>query len=454
MGSIRTRLTVQFMGLVTVVLLLFSLGVYGFSRLYLQKRFFSRLQDRALSVTVPLFDLPNRPVGIQPPNMELLPGELVSVYNEKLRRTIFCTDTARAVVHEPFVALLRPGKPRLYLRQNGRQLLAIALTGVARGNWILVSAVDQAGQAALTDLRQILGVMGLVGVLLLSLTGWLFAGRALAPMDTIVGQVNAIFPANMTRRVEHDNPDDEIGALATTVNRLLDRVGETLLNQKLLIANVSHELKNPLTRIRSQLDVALRQPRDAETYVRLLTSLRDDATALTDLTNTLLTLAGTDADALPMQPIRIDERLWEVKQQTEKWNDSYRVTITFAEFPDDEDALLAMGNEAALKNLLLNLIDNACKFASDNQARVLFRANGETIEIQITNVGPPIAPADLPHIFEPFYRSRSTATTYRGHGLGLAIAARIAGLHKGAITAASTESGAVFTVVLPVAAAF
>lgn len=454
MGNIRTRLTIQFMGLVTVVLLLFSLGVYGFSRLYLQKRFFSRLQDRALSVTMHSFGPPSRPVEVRSPTTGLLPAELVSVYNEKLRRTIFSTDTARTALHEPFLAQLRPGKSRLYLRQNDRQLLAISLTGPARGNWVLVSAVDQAGQVALTDLGQILGVMGLAGILLLSLAGWLFAGRALAPMDAIVGQVNAIFPANMTRRVAHDNPDDEIGALVTTVNRLLDRVGEALLNQKLLIANVSHELKNPLTKIRSQLDVALRQPRDPETYVRLLTSLRDDATALTDLTNTLLTLAGTDTDSVPMQPVRLDELLWAVKEQVEKWNELYRVTITFADFPDDEAALLVLGNEAALKNLLLNLIDNACKFADDSQARVLFRAGDETIAIQIANVGPPITPTDLPHIFEPFYRSRTTAATHRGHGLGLAIAARIADLHRGTITAASDESGAVFTLTLPVAPAF
>ncbi|WP_456300609.1 ATP-binding protein [Spirosoma rhododendri] len=418
MGNIRTRLTVQFMGLVTVVLLLFSLGVYGFSRLYLEKRFFSRLQDRALSVTAQLFEPANSPVRRKPATTDPLPAELVSVYNETLHRTIFSADTGRTGLHEPFIGQLKPGRPRLYLRQGDRQLLAISLTGAARGNWILVSAVDQQGQAALTDLRQILGVMGLAGGLLLSLAGWLFAGRALAPMDDIVGQVNAIFPANMTRRVAHDNPDDEIGTLVATVNRLLDRVGEALLNQKLLIANVSHELKNPLTKIRSQLDVALRQPRDPDTYARLLTSLRDDTIALTDLTNTLLTLAGTDAESLPMQPVRLDELLWGVKEQVEKWNELYRVSITFADFPDEEESLLVMGNEAALKNLLLNLIDNACKFADDNQALVLFRADGDTITVQVANSGPTIPPADLPHIFEPFYRSRLTAATHRGMGWG------------------------------------
>ncbi len=454
MGNIRTRLTVQFMALVTVVLLLFSLGVYGFSRLYLQKRFFGRLQSRALTITEQLVNAPNPSAGTRQPSTDALPDEQVSVYNTRLHRIIFSVGPDRPARHTPFIAQLKTGKARLYLHQGDTQAVAIFLAGKAPDNWILISAVDQQGKAALADLRQILGVMGLVGVLLLSLAGWLFAGRALAPMENIVVQVNTIFPANMARRVAYVNPGDEIGSLVATVNRLLDRVGEALLNQKMFIANVSHELKNPLTKIRSQLDVALRQPRDPDTYIRLLTSLRDDATSLTDLTNTLLTLAGTDADTLPMQPLRIDELLWEVKQQAQKWNEDYRVALTFAEFPDEEGALLVMGNEAALKNLLLNLLDNACKFATDNQALVTFRADGTTVQVQIANVGPPIAAADLPFLFEPFYRSRTTATTHRGHGLGLAIAARIADLHRGTIVAESTKMGAVFTLSLPVQVAF
>src|SRR5213076_1350541 len=116
---------------------------------------------------------------------------------------------------------------------------------------------------------------------------------ALAPMSGIIQQVNAIFPANVEKRVEHPNRSDEIGRLVTTFNQLLDRIEQALNTQKMFIANVSHELKNPLTKINSQIDVALIQQRSPEVYERTLQSLQEDTRTLSHLTNALLELANT-----------------------------------------------------------------------------------------------------------------------------------------------------------------
>ncbi|GAB3568582.1 HAMP domain-containing sensor histidine kinase [Spirosoma luteolum] len=453
MLNIRTRLTLQFMGLVTAVLLLFSVGVFVFSKLYLEKRFFKRLQDRAVAASTLLFELTDTNSRINLTDQEPLPDETISVYSEKLGRLIFSTNPTRDNSHAPFIPKLKSARKQLYLRDGDTQLLAVHLVARGSGNWVLISGIDRNGLAALADLQRILLVMVAVGALLLSLAGWVFAGQALAPMSGIIRQVNTIFPANVARRVDYANPDDEIGTLVETFNRLLDRVEQTLVTQKIFVANVSHELKNPLTKIRSQIDVALLKERPSAVYQDTLGSLRDDIGSLTELTNTLLSLAsvGIDGQSLPMASVRLDELLWAVKMQVQKWQPDYRIELAFPDFPDDEAALLVHGNEAALKILLINLFDNACKFSADQTAQVTFRATGLVIRVDVVNAGAGIPAADLPHIFKPFYRSNATASSRPGHGVGLAIVAQVVQLHQGTIAVESTADRTAFRLELPVA---
>ncbi|CCG98354.1 histidine kinase [Fibrella aestuarina BUZ 2] len=455
MINIRTRLTYQFVVLVTLILLLFSLGVYFFSKLYLEKRFYKRLQDRAITTTTLLFDLQQTDSTvlrlIDAAGKEALLNENISVYNTATREVLFSTNPANTQFHEQFIPQLDSAAQTLYLRRNEYQIVAIHLNRTGGGNWVIVSGIDQVGKDALADLKKILLIMILAAVLLLGVSGWLFADRALAPMSRIVQQVTTIFPANVQRRVEHPNRSDEIGVLVATFNQLLDRIEQALYTQKMFIANVSHELKNPLTKINSQIDVALIQKRDADAYERTLQSLQEDTRTLTQLTNTLLELANTSiqASTMPFEPVRLDELLWECKTQLQAWHDDYQVRLTFPDFPDDEDALIVQGNRAALRVLLMNLMDNACKFSPTHTAQVEFLAKDEHINLTVFNEGPQIPPADLPHIFQPFFRSNATAQSSKGHGVGLAVVAQITQLHRGDITVQSTPKGTTFSLILP-----
>lgn len=453
MINIRARLTYQFVVLVTGILLFFSLGVYFFSKLYLQKRFFKRLQDRAITTTTLLFDLQTadstvmRLVDLS--NKEPLINENISVYSEQLNKVVFTTNPANATFHEQFMPQLRKAAQTAYIHFGDYQVLGLYLTNDKGNNWVIVSGIDQNGREALEDLRKILIVMVLAGILLLSVSGWFFADRALAPMSGIVQQVKTIFPANVEKRVEHPNKSDEIGVLVATFNQLLDRIEQALLTQKMFIANVSHELKNPLARLYAQIDVTLMQPRTADVYENSLRLLQDDTRSLTELTNTLLALANTVADGkqLPFAPIRLDELLWEAKAQVQKWRSEYQIALHFDEFPEDEDDLLINGNEAALKVLFMNLLDNACKFSTDKTASMHFSANAGGLTVSVFNHGNPIPQTDLPHIFQPFYRSDATAKAAKGHGVGLAIVAQIVDLHNGTISVTSTEEGTRFSLV-------
>jgi len=454
MINIRTRITYQFVILVTLILLLFSLGVYFFSKLYLEKRFFKRLQDRAITTTTLLFDLKQTDSTvlrvIDAGDQKPLLYENISVYNDKNKEVLFSTNIANTQFHQQLIPQLDSTQQTVFLNRNEYQIVAIHLTSNMGSNWVIVSGVDQTGQEALDDLKKILIVMILAAILLLGISGWFFAGRALAPMSGIVQQVNTIFPANVQKRVEHPNRSDEIGVLVATFNQLLDRIEQALKTQKIFIANVSHELKNPLTKINSQIDVALLQKRNPEVYERTLQSLQEDTRLLTQLTNALLELANTSIQAnnMHVEPVRMDELLWETKKQVQEWHNEYQIQLTFTDFPDNEEDLITHGNRASLLVLLLNLIDNACKFSPTKTAKVDFCSEAGTMTIAVFNEGPQIPETDLPYIFQPFFRSNATAQSSKGHGVGLAVVLQVVQIHKGAIQVQSTSQGTTFTVTL------
>jgi two-component system heavy metal sensor histidine kinase CusS len=237
---------------------------------------------------------------------------------------------------------------------------------------------------------------------------------------------------------------------------LLDRIEQALNTQKMFIANVSHELKNPLTKINSQIDVALIQQRNPEVYERTLRSLQEDTRSLTQLTNALLELANTSIQGKTMQfePVRMDELLWETKTQLQEWHEDYLIQLTFTDFPEDEEDLITQGNRASLTVLLMNLIDNACKFSPTNTAMVNFRSKHGKITIAVFNEGIQIPDADLPYIFQPFFRSNATAQSSNGHGVGLAIVSQVTQIHQGDIAVHSTPEGTTFTLTLSSTAPF
>ncbi len=453
--DIRSRLTYQFIALVTAILLLFSIGVYFFSKLYLEKRFFKRLEDRAVTTTTLLFDLQAASTTIMKlvhvSDKELLNDERISIYKEATKQLVFSTEQEQILPILPFIEKRKGATDAIHTHLGEYQVFAVAIQYQQESYWVVVSAIDRIGGEALADLRRILIVMVLVGALLLGLSGWFFAGRALAPMSNIVSQVNDIFPANVTRRVEHSNKTDEIGVLVATFNQLLDRIEEALMMQKLFIANVSHELKNPLTKIFSQIEISLLQPRTTSEYQHDLASLQEDTKTLVQLTNTLLDLANTVANAEEMvrQPIRLDELLWETRTQMNKWHPEYQVKLNFVEFPDDENSLIMLGNEASLKVLFMNLMDNACKFSDNKTVTINFSAFANRICVSFVNTGSMIPKVDIPYIFNPFYRSDATAQGTKGHGVGLAIVAQIVKLHQATIEVFSDKKATTFLVEFP-----
>ena len=305
----------------------------------------------------------------------------------------------------------------------------------------------------LAQLR-LFGLAGTVLALGLAAAGGVFlAGRALAPIERITDEAEAIGADDLSRRLDLDLPDDEIGRLARAFNGMLARLDVAFQRQRQFTADASHELRTPLASIRTQLDVALSRPRETEAYVRVLQDVRSEHARLAELTDRLLTLARADAaDALTLVPTDLQELVAEtgvsVAQQAHA--QGIRLAVELDDVPDSQ------GDPIWLRQLLCNLLENALRFTpAGGQVCLALRRVADGVTVTVRDTGTGIGPEHLPHLFERFYRvaaARDRASG--GAGLGLAICAWVARAHGGRLTAESTLGiGTTMTLWLPVPAA-
>jgi two-component system sensor histidine kinase ArlS len=243
---------------------------------------------------------------------------------------------------------------------------------------------------------------------------------------------------------------DELKKLADTFNNLLNRLQESFDTQRRFISNASHELSTPLTSISSQLQVTLQKERSLQEYRQVLQSIHEDVQQMGQLTKSLLEIAKTgNQGTIELGEVRIDEVLLKVIGDVKKMNHEYEVALNFGILPDDEKSCMVFGNVDLLYSALKNIIENGCKYSPDRRSIVELSFNAKDIIIKVMNKGDVIAEEEIEQIFQPFFRS-ATAIEVKGFGLGLALAKRIVGLHKGVITVQSDiENGTRFTITLP-----
>ena len=325
-------------------------------------------------------------------------------------------------------------------------------------------------------------IMGLVFAAGL-LMGAPLVSVALRPLSRITQAARRVASGDLSQRVRLNHRDDEIGQLGATFDEMVSRIeaafgarrrSEERMRQ--FIADASHELRTPLTSIRGYTDVLLRGAKDdPETTERVLLATRREAERMSRLVNDLLTLARLDTGRpLEMKPVDLLALAGECVDQARILAGEREVTMR----TDGRGRLLVMGDPDRLKQVVLALLDNALKYGRqtpDGWARLsVGRQQGQAL-LTVEDNGPGIAPDDLPHIFERFYRAERAARLRRmtgapasppanaagatsaprkaeGSGLGLAIAQAIARAHGGALAVQSVAgSGTAFTLSLPLA---
>jgi signal transduction histidine kinase len=373
------------------------------------------------------------------------------------------------------VVFQSPAFPPLRQRSEGEAIAAardgdglITVEDRAGGALRLVSVViERTGAPALvvqlaapTDgarriLGQLAGALALLYAIVLfvaSYGGSFIARRALRPVDAIVGRVREIQASRLGDRLDQTG-SEELDRLVETLNRMLDRLETSMRGARRFAADASHELQTPIAAMRAAVDVSLRTPASLD-YQDVASGLLTDLDRLSTLVRDLRLLALADAGHLldTMEAVDLTAVVGECCDIVRAIAEPRRITISV----DILSRLVITGSSLHLRRALLNLAHNAVRYSPDGAAIQITvgRLDREAV-LAIVDEGCGITAADLPHIFERFYRADpARARETGGTGLGLAIADQIVRVHGGRIEVSSlVGQGSTFVVFLPLAAA-
>jgi signal transduction histidine kinase len=287
---------------------------------------------------------------------------------------------------------------------------------------------------------------GLPAVLLLvALTTWSVAGRALRPVEAIRSEVEEISDEELGRRVPEPATGDEIARLARTMNAMLARLETASLRQRRFVSDAAHELQSPLTTLRARLEVDLAQPADLAWPAAGHDSL-EEVVGMQRLVDDLLELARLDArTALSRhEPVDLDDI---ALREAERLRTRGRVTVD----THGVSAGQVVGDAGQLRRALRNLLDNAERHAV-GAVTMSLGEEANAVELTVSDDGAGIPAEEQGRIFEPFARlDTHRARQAGGTGLGLAITRDIVRAHGGDVGVGSTDTGgARFTIRLPV----
>ena len=335
---------------------------------------------------------------------------------------------------------------------------AVRMYSVALSDNGTVFGVLQVGES----LAQLTSTLQSITIALLAITPFMLlfgaigsywlAKRAFRPVIQLTRTTREIKAGDLNRRVPVPRARDEIYELALTFNEMIGRLEQVFIQQRRFVADASHELRTPVTVIRSITDVALEEPLAFEECVTALREINAESERLGQLLNDLLTLARADEEHLPLErePIRLDLLALDVVEAMETLASERGIDLHAQKM---EPATI-LGDTVRLIQVLMALVDNALTYTNTGgKVTLSMEARDAEARLVIRDSGIGIAPQDIPHIFERFYRAdpaRSRAAG--GSGLGLSIAEWVVRAHGGSISVESqVGQGTTFTVTLPLA---
>jgi heavy metal sensor kinase len=294
-----------------------------------------------------------------------------------------------------------------------------------------------------------------MALLVAGVGGYFLARKSLAPVAAMAAQARGMGAANLHDRLAVLNARDELGQLAVTFNQLLDRLEESFERQRRFMSDASHELRTPVAILHGETEVTLsRADRTPEEYRETLGILKDESQRLARIVEDLFTLTRADAGQYPLQfqQAYLDELAADVMRRARSLAMAKKITLSASIEPE----LPIEADEALLRRMLLNLLDNAIKYTPEGgQVALECRKASALYTLSVSDTGTGI-PAELqPRIFERFFRADKARSRLEGDsggaGLGLSIARWIAEAHHGRLELTRSDAtGTVFTAYLPV----
>lgn len=449
--KLKDRLSLYFTLISTLTLLAVLCAVYFTFIKFLEADFFERLTDRTM-VTAKLY-LEADEISADSLNtvrnqyLKSLNGEVIRIYNDKNRAT-FIGDDQQYWSHET-IDKVRKNKKVQFI-DGDRQVVGIFYKDNQGDFVILASGIDQSTHIRIEKLQRIMVMIFVFIFIGLLLSGRWIAKKILKPLDLFIEEVKLIKSNNLHFRVHEGSNKDEINLLAQNFNNLMEHLEQAFVLQKTFIANASHELRTPVTRMMISAEITLSQERQIEDYKKALLSVMEDSEKMDNIITSLLNLAQTDLEfsAPELEEIRIDETLWALSAE---WNSkgAGKLIIDIRNMPEDPAQLLIRANPTLLGIALNNIISNAFKFSDQQDVHCVLDIQEKEIIISIKDKGPGIPESIQSEIFRPFY-SYGGEHNYQGNGMGLYMAHKIINLFKGKLQVSSKKGkGATFIIHFP-----
>ena len=282
--------------------------------------------------------------------------------------------------------------------------------------------------------------------------GWFLAGRALRPVDAITLAAQRIAAGDLSQRLTMSTAADEIGRLASTFNDMIGRLDASFQQIRRFTSDASHELRTPLTVMKGETELVLRRPRPVEDYQSVLESNLEEIDRMTHIVDELLFLCRADMGEVKMEtlPVVLESLVEDIHRQATLLGQDRNIDVVLGTVMP----AVVLGDELRLRELLLNLVENAVKYShSGGKVEIALVTDSQHANLLVTDQGIGIASEDHGRIFSRFFRTDDArAHTKEGTGLGLAICSWIVESHRGRIEVKSDlGSGSTFTVTLPLA---
>lgn len=448
--KIKDRLALYFTMISTVTLLIVLCAVYFMFVKFMEADFYTRLKERT-TVTAKLYLEADEISAdsldkVRNQYLEKLNGEVIRIYNSK-NTAAFIGDDQKYWTNATINKVRKQKK--LQFKDGYRQVVGVFYKDNQGDFVILASAIDRSTFYRLEKLRNIMAVTFVIIFILLLISGRWISKKILKPLDLFIAEVRQIKSSNLHFRVQEGKNNDEIYLLARNFNVLMEHLEQAFVLQKSFIANASHELRTPVTRIMMTSELSLSQQRATKDYQEALLSVMEDAENMDKIITGLVELAQADLEFGNQQlsVVRLDEMLLSIAQEWKKKGNILSVAI--ADQHDPERIFLLLANSTLLFIAINNIIANAFKFSDQQEVSCLLTISGTHLVLSVTDRGPGIKDIILPEIFKPFY-SFSEKQPNMGKGMGLYMAQKIITIFKGTLEVFNEkEQGATFVIRLP-----
>ncbi len=454
----KAKLTIWYSIVVSIILIIFATSVYFF----LRKQLYSSIDDKLLSIAKLTYDssLYFTPAKDIPAALQsFLKGYKIKQSGSVIR----ILDISGKDINVSDIPINKESLKKAFngymvfenyfLKEKNFAIRMLTYPVIIDGYVVSIIQVGTSLESLFNSLKKLIFVMLIllpIGIIISIFAGYFLAERALSPIKLITKKAKRISAENLDEKISGDFPEDEIGELAKTFDKMMERLKESFEELRQFSADVSHELRTPLTILKGEIEVALKGERNTEDYKKTLISALEEVDRLKRLVEDLLFLSKAEAGKITYRLTKVDilEVILNVINVLSFLIKQKKIKLNI----DGEPEIYVKGDENLLKQLMYNLIHNAIKYNRENgQINIkIEKLNDRNVKVIIEDTGYGISKKHLNKIFNRFYRvDKSRTRTEGGLGLGLNIVKKIVDLHNGEIYVKSEEGkGSKFEIIL------